>query len=80
MVADCIKDTNSDEESEGDDVYDPTLLVCYIMSSNIIILLVKASLYLKFFISLERITDAHRRWHCYKQRNVRINGKRSSRT
>jgi len=29
MVADCIKDTNSDEESsEGDDVYDPALLVC----------------------------------------------------
>jgi len=41
MVADCIKDTNSDEESpEGDDVYDPALLVCYIMSSNIILLLV----------------------------------------
>jgi len=39
MVADCIKDTNSDESSEGDDVYDPALLVCYIMFSNIMLLL-----------------------------------------
>jgi len=41
MVADGIKDTNSDEESsKGDDVYDPALLVCYIISSNFILLLV----------------------------------------
>lgn len=43
MVADCMKDTNSDEEpSEGDD--DPALLVCCIMPSNIILLLLQSKI------------------------------------